>query len=147
MCRHDDTGMRHEEEMKVDGRCHCEAIRYEAEIDPQKVSICHCTDCQTLTGSVYRVSVPVAAGDFALLSGNPKIYVKTAQSGNKRAQAFCRECGTPIYAADAENPRYFALRVGTLTQRAELPAKLQIWCQSALPWISDIRDIVQSDRG
>jgi len=133
--------------MKVNGHCHCEAIRYQAKIDPQKVSICHCTDCQTLTGTVYRVSVPVAAEHFELLAGNPKIYVKTADSGNKRAQAFCGECGTPIYAADAENPRYFALRVGTLAQRAELPAKRQIWCQSALPWISDIGDIAQSDRG
>src|SRR5262245_4627881 len=37
--------------MKVDGRCHCGYITYEAEIDPEKVMICHCTDCQTLTGS------------------------------------------------------------------------------------------------
>jgi hypothetical protein len=132
--------------MKVDGHCHCEAIRYEAEIDPQKVSICHCTDCQTLTGTVYRISVPVAAEDFVLLRGNPKIYIKTAASGNKRAQAFCVECGTPIYAADAENPRSYAVRVGTLSQRAELPARLQIWCQSALPWISDIRAVAGRDR-
>jgi hypothetical protein len=132
--------------MKVDGHCHCEAIRYEAEIDPQKVSICHCTDCQTLTGTVYRISVPVAAEDFVLLRGNPKIYIKTAASGNKRAQAFCVECGTPIYAADAENPRSYAVRVGTLSQRAELPARLQIWCQSALAWISDIRAVAGRDR-
>jgi hypothetical protein len=144
MCRQDDSS---EELMKVDGHCHCEAIRYEAQIDPDKVSICHCADCQTLTGSVYRISVPVAAADFTLLCGNPKIYVKTAASGNKRAQAFCGVCGAPIYAADAENPRSYALRVGTLTQRAQLPARLQIWCQSALPWIADIRAIPQRDQG
>ena len=32
-------------------------------------------------------------------SGTPKIYIKTAESGNKRAHAFCPGCGTPIYAA------------------------------------------------
>ena len=37
--------------MKIDGRCHCGCITYEAEIDPDKVMICHCTDCQTLSGS------------------------------------------------------------------------------------------------
>ena len=31
--------------MKVDGACHCGSIRYEAEVDPAKVIICHCTDC------------------------------------------------------------------------------------------------------
>jgi hypothetical protein len=133
--------------MKVDGHCHCGQIRYEARIDPDKVNICHCTDCQTLAGTAYRVSVPAAAADFALLSGAPKIYVKTADSGNKRAQAFCANCGTPIYAADAQNPQVYALRVGTLTQRAALPPKRQIWFHSALAWVSDIRSLEHSERG
>jgi hypothetical protein len=37
--------------MKINGQCHCGAVRFEAEIDPGQVSICHCTDCQALTGS------------------------------------------------------------------------------------------------
>lgn len=36
--------------MKIDGGCHCGAITYEAEIDPNSVAVCHCTDCQTLSG-------------------------------------------------------------------------------------------------
>ena len=43
--------------MHIDGGCHCGFIKYEAEIDPNAVRICHCTDCQTLTGSAYRVTV------------------------------------------------------------------------------------------
>jgi hypothetical protein len=132
--------------MKVDGRCHCGEIRYEAQIDADKVSVCHCTDCQTLTGTVFRVSVPAQAADLEFLQGSPKIYVKTAESGNKRAQGFCATCGTPIYSADAHNPQVYALRVGTMSQRAALPAKLQIWCRSALPWASDIRGLERKDR-
>jgi hypothetical protein len=40
--------------MKVEG---CGQITFEAEINPEAVRICHCTDCQTLTGSAYRVNV------------------------------------------------------------------------------------------
>ena len=133
--------------MKVDGRCHCGEIRYEAQIDADQVNICHCTDCQTLTGTVYRVSVPAPAASFVLLSGLPKIYIKTADSGNKRAQAFCPNCGTPIYAADAQNPQTYGLRIGALTQRAALPAKRQIWFHSALQWAADIRSLQSSGRG
>ena len=39
--------------MKVEGACHCGFISVEAEIDPKKVSICHCTDCQTISGSAF----------------------------------------------------------------------------------------------
>ena len=42
---------------------------------------------------------PSLPGTFVLPSGTSKIYIKTAESGNQRAHAFCPECGTPIYAA------------------------------------------------
>ena len=48
--------------MKIDGGCHCGYITYAAEIDPEKVGICHCTDCQTLSGTAFRVSAPAAKG-------------------------------------------------------------------------------------
>jgi hypothetical protein len=132
--------------MKVDGQCHCGQIRYKAEIDADKVNVCHCSDCQTLTGTAYRVSALACAANLVFLTGAPKIYVKTADSGNKRAQAFCANCGTPIYSADAKDPQTYALRVGTMSQRAALPAKRQIWCRSALSWVSDISGLERSER-
>jgi len=43
--------------MKVSGRCYCGQISFEAEIQPDKVRVCHCTDCQTLSGSAFRTNV------------------------------------------------------------------------------------------
>ena len=129
--------------MKIDGACHCGNITYSAEVDPEKVGICHCTDCQTLSGTAYRVSVPAAKESFHLLGAQPKIYVKTAESGNKRAQAFCAECGTPIYATAASDPQVFNIRVGTARQRAELKPKTQGWCRSARDWVTDLSSLKQ----
>jgi len=84
--------------MRVTGACHCGAISIEGEADPEKVGICHCTDCQTGTGSAFRVSVPIAGNQFKM-KGQPTNYVKTtADSGNPRVQAFCGQCGSPIYS-------------------------------------------------
>jgi hypothetical protein len=133
--------------MKVDGSCHCGNIRYEAEIDPERVSICHCTDCQELTATAYRVTVPVARENFKLLKGTPKIYLKsTADSGRKRVQAFCGECGTPLYATDPDQGKNLGLRVGSMKQRAELAPKRQIWFRSALPWALDLHGVAHIDR-
>jgi hypothetical protein len=128
--------------MKIDGGCHCGNITYTAEIDPDKVGICHCTDCQTLSGTAFRVSV-AATKDAFHLNGEPKIYVKTAESGAKRAQAFCPECGTPIYATAASDPQVFNIRVGTARQRAELRPSTQGWCRSARDWVNDLHSIRQ----
>ena len=75
--------------MHVDGACQCGKITYEAEIDPQDVSICHCTDCQRLTGTAYRVTVSTQRGQFQITSGEPKLYVKIADNGRRRLQFFC----------------------------------------------------------
>lgn len=128
--------------MHVEGHCHCGEIAFSAEVDPERVGICHCADCQRLSGSPYRIVAPADADKFTLTGARPTIYIKTtADSGGKWAIAFCPVCGTPIYAADAENPTSYSLRVGTLDQRGELPPKLQIWCDSALPWAIDLRGV------
>jgi hypothetical protein len=133
--------------MQVEGRCHCGKITYEARVEPETVRICHCTDCQTLTGSAYRVVVRAPAASFALTSGTPKIYIKTAESGTKRAHAFCPDCGTPLYAAAIADPPFYSLRLGAIKERAALRPTEQIWCRSALPWSADLLGIEQRERG
>lgn len=124
--------------MKVTGRCHCGAIAYEAEVDPEQVGICHCADCQRLSGSPYRVTLPTPTQNFRLLRGELSRYIKTADSGTKRAQTFCGDCGTPIYAAAPEDPPTISLRWGSIDQRAQLTPKHQIWCGSAAPFAMNL---------
>ena len=121
--------------MIVTGACHCGQIAFEAEIGEGDVAVCHCADCQKQSGSVFRANVSAPAAHFRLLRGTPKTYIKTADSGARRAHAFCPDCGAPIYATDPVGPKAYSLRIGTLAQRYDLkPPKRQIWCDSAQPW-------------
>ena len=125
--------------MKIDGACHCGYITYRAEIDPGKVLICHCTDCQTLSGTAYRSVAFAKDGSFELLSGTLKAYIKIADSGNQRAQTFCPECGSPIYSGSpGDNPKNVGIRIGTCHQRDALRPTRRYWCGSAQAWSEDI---------
>ncbi len=125
--------------MKIDGGCHCGKIAYEAEIDPDKVIICHCTDCQALSGSAFRTVAFTAEDGFKLLSGTPKVYVKLADSGRQREQTFCGDCGSPLYSTDVgAGPKVYGIRLGTARQRDELAPKAQYWCGSARDWVDDV---------
>ncbi len=128
------------ERMKIDGSCHCGKITYEAEVNPEYVVICHCTDCQTISGAPYRANVPVKPKYFHL-RGEPKTYIKTADSGNKVVHAFCAECGSALYSNAAESPRSFMLRLGAVKQRSQLSPRKQGFCRSAMPWAMDISSI------
>ena len=133
--------------MKVDGACHCGAVRYEAQIDPLRVGLCNCTDCQMLTGTAFRVSVPAPAGDFRLVSGRLTSYIKIADSGTRRRHSFCPVCGTPVHAtADTDAPASYSLRVGCLRQKADLPPRYRSWCCSALAWAQDVSEVPGRER-
>jgi hypothetical protein len=127
--------------MHIDGHCHCRRIAYEAEIDPQAVSICHCTDCQVLTGSPYRVTVLCDAGQVRVTQGRPKIYAKTGDNGRTWFQHFCADCGSPLFTSGEGGPLDFGIRWGSIRQRRDLKPARQIWCRSAAPWINELRGL------
>jgi hypothetical protein len=133
--------------MKIDGGCHCGRVTYEAEIDLDKAAICHCTDCQTLSGSAFRTVVFTRVGTFKLRSGELKIYVKTGESGSQRPQAFCPERGTPIYSTTvADDPKSHAIRLGTVRQRDQLVPRTQLWFRSAQHWVTEIASIPKIEK-
>lgn len=132
--------------MKIDGSCHCGQIQFRAEIDPNHVLICHCIDCQTLSGSAYRTVAPAKEGTFEIISGELKKYEKIAESGSIRVQAFCPECGTPIYASPPEGtPGFFGIRVGAIKQREQLIPKFQCWVRSSQHWAQDLSHMPQTE--
>jgi hypothetical protein len=134
--------------MKIDGSCACGAIKIEAEADPEKVQICHCTDCQTGTGSAFRVSIPVAGAAFKM-TGMPAIFIKTtAESGKPRAQAFCGQCGSPIYSTTPGEgvQDFYMVRVGILHQRDQLTPKRQNWFRSARAWVTDLGSVPKNQK-
>jgi hypothetical protein len=134
--------------MKIDGACHCGFITIEGEADPEKVAICHCSDCQTSTGTAFRISIPVPGASFKM-TGQPTTYLKTtADSGNPRLQAFCPRCGTSIYSTtpgDGVQPSY-TVRVGMLRQRVELPPRKQIWWRSHRPWVTELAAVPKAEK-
>ena len=125
--------------MKVDGQCHCGNVTYEADIDPESVSICHCTDCQALTGSPYRVTVICSGGQVRLTGQSPKVYARRGDNGRIRFQHFCPGCGSPLFTSGEDGgPDDWGIRWGSIRQRDQLKPVRQIWCRSAAPWINDL---------
>ncbi len=134
--------------MKIDGACHCGFITIEGEADPETVQICHCTDCQTGTGSAFRVSIPVPGASFKM-TGQPTNYLKTtAASGRPRLQAFCPQCGSPIYSTspgEGVQPSYM-VRVGILRQRDQLAPRRQNWFRSARAWVTKLDTVPKNEK-
>jgi hypothetical protein len=127
--------------VKIDGACHCGEIAWEAEIDPAAILVCHCTDCRVLGGGAFRWGTLIAKEAFTLRQGTPKLYRKTAASGALRDLAFCGTCGTSLYGTQADHPTTYSLRLSSARQVRELAPTMQMWSESALPWVNQIADL------
>lgn len=132
--------------MQIDGQCHCGTVTYEAEIQPDEVGICHCTDCQRLTGSAFRVTVSTPASQFRLTGNMPKRYEKRADNGALRLQFFCGDCGSPIYTTGVgKDAVTIGIRWGSINQRGDLKPQHQIWCRSAVGWLDSVAGLPGRD--
>ena len=62
-------------EISVNGECHCGNISISAMVDKNKVRVCHCTDCQKISGAPFR-AIAIASAESITISGTPKEYIK-----------------------------------------------------------------------
>ena len=131
--------------MKVDGACHCGEIKFIATISDGAI-VCHCEDCQVLSGSAFRINVKAAASTFSVVKGTLEKYTKVAESGDVRMHAFCSNCATPIYSSVETNPEFLFLRIGAIHQRNQITPAVQIWKDSALCNFKDLEGVVGSGK-
>ena len=73
-----------------------------------------------------------------LKKGRAKEYNKTtAESVNKRIQAFCGECGSQLYGCDLDRSGY-NVRIGCLDQGDSLSPVKHIFGTSAQKWVHNL---------
>jgi len=120
------------------GGCLCGAVRYESEGAPQFSLQCHCRDCQRASGAPHMAAVRVSSADFRIVTGMPKRYVASADSGNAITRAFCGDCGTPLYVQVSTRPDIVGIRVCTFDDPSWFQPEANIFVKSAQPW--DHRD-------
>ena len=124
--------------MDIDGSCHCGKVTYTAKLNPRNVIICHCADCQLLSGTAFRTVAPAREENFHI-EGETRTYVRPADSGNERTNVFCPNCGTHIYGTSTgDGPKIIGIRAGTARQRDQLVPQKQIWCRSGLGWLETL---------
>lgn len=118
------------------GGCLCRKIRYEVSQPLHNIIACHCTHCQKISGAgaAHNALVPTSA--LKITSGEPKVYVDTADSGNQLYRSFCPDCGSSLFSQRASMPDMRVLKVGTLDEPGDMKIVMNIWTQSARPWVA-----------
>jgi hypothetical protein len=103
--------------MKVRGGCHCQAVRFEAEVSepPVPALACNCSVCR-MTGFLHII---VPHERFELLSG--KEALASYRFGTGAAEhLFCRYCGVKSFYQPRSHPEAWSLNANCFDQPLEL---------------------------
>jgi hypothetical protein len=119
---------------QIAGGCLCGKVRYSASGDPAFVGICHCRDCQKFTGSAFAVVIGVPKSAFSL-QGQVATYSKAGDTGKSIERRFCPVCGSSIADEASAVPDLVMISSGTLDDPSWVKPAMQIYCDSAQPWV------------
>ena len=128
--------------MALEGGCRCGRVRYRVALDAlPRVYACHCTDCQTWSGSAFSVQFVLPEG-LLEVSGEPQLYERTsAESGRTSYQRGCPVCFTRVYNTNSARPGSAGVRAGTLDRSDELQIVAHIWTKRKLDGIDIPADV------
>src|SRR3954467_15104921 len=119
---------------ELTGGCLCGAVRYTANVAPEWVGLCHCIDCQKHTGSAFAIMLRLPRAALRI-DGTIKTFSSLGESGKPILRHFCPECGSSIGDEPTARPGMVNLNAGTLDDPASVTPTLEIYCDSALPWV------------
>jgi hypothetical protein len=121
--------------MKIEGGCLCGKVRYSADAEPAFVGVCHCTNCQKGTGSAFAVVVGVPKPSLSV-QGTLQTFSGRGDSGKATYRRFCPQCGSTLIDEADALPNVTMILAGTLDDASWLKPTMEIFCDSAQPWVS-----------
>lgn len=130
----------------ITGGCLCGEVRYECHGEPLRAFICHCTDCQRFTGSVFSAEVIFPRESLRILTGTPKGYSVIAESGNKIERQFCGRCGSGLFAVLDKRPTSVSVQAGTLDDKSKFKPSFHVWTRSQVKTVRINDELKTFDR-
>ena len=115
--------------------CCCGSLRVTCEGEPVRVSMCHCTECQRRTGSVFGAQARWPR-ERVRIDGPSTEYVRIADSGNKAFFHFCPGCGSTVWYQLEQHPDVVAVAMGAFADKNFPPPVFSIYETRRHDWVS-----------
>jgi hypothetical protein len=119
------------------GGCQCGAVRFRADAEPKRASICHCRMCQKAMAAPFGAfaTFPLAAVVWT------RAARKTFLSSEHVARGFCGDCGTPLTFEAAAGGDSISLSICAFDDPQALKPQRQLAVEARLGWLADIGDL------
>ncbi len=127
-----------------EGGCFCGAVRYRGR-GSLGVAICHCRDCQHVSGAPLVAWIEVAREDLEWTKGAPSYYDHTSDWPTPVRRSFCSQCGASL-TYDREGSPELDITVASMDAPESVRPDMQVYVSSRVPWVHVDDDITPYER-
>ncbi|AUB43104.1 Mss4-like (plasmid) [Nostoc flagelliforme CCNUN1] len=82
------------------------------------------------------MSLTVPRDALVVTQGQPKAWIRKADSKHEVKNVFCGECGTRLFHERTYSPGTINVKAGTLDDTSNLLPVGNLWTRSAQPWVT-----------
>lgn len=125
------------------GRCVCAEVEYELAAEPLTLLCCHCSECQTASGSSFVLSLKMPYGAVKVTRGEAKPFLRPEADGQNRSIFRCPGCLAALWSERLDSKEMVTVYAGTLDCSPKLQPVAHIWTSDAQPWITLPQGILQ----
>ena len=97
----------------ITGQCLCGAVLYQAGGDPLFAVLCHCRDCQRISGTGHTPVLGMPIGQFTF-TGETRTYAARGIRGKHAVRHFFPTCGSLLFGMPGSVPDAVSIYVGSL---------------------------------
>jgi hypothetical protein len=115
--------------MTHEGGCLCGAVRFKAEGEPLNVRICHCRNCQKMTGGPYFARA--LFDQRALRVEGETAYYLSSQALER---VFCKKCGSRLFSRRT-NGTVVGVALAAFDDRNAFQPTEHIWLSAKMEWV------------
>ena len=117
------------------GGCQCSQVRYQFNGKPLTCYACHCTECQTSSGSAFTLSMLLNRKDIEIIQGKVAVN-RFDHNGTIIERHHCGNCGTAFWYGSDEHPDIIAFKPGTFDDTKWFKPIAHLWLRSAQPLVT-----------
>jgi hypothetical protein len=114
--------------------CMCRQLSVVCEGEPDRVSLCFCTECQRRTGAPFGAGAYYSRSQVKV-HGAAKTFTRPADSGRLLHNRFCPECGTTVFWEMEMRPQHFGVALGAFNDRSFAQPHAVVWIDNKPDWL------------
>jgi hypothetical protein len=121
--------------------CTCGRLQLRCRGEPTRVSMCHCVDCQSRTGSVFSIAAFFERGAVSVVQGASKTFTRNSAVEKLVTFHFCPECGSTLFWHPERMPHLVGVAVGAFADPSFPQPEQSVWTNDKHTWLSLPGDI------